>query len=141
MSGPVSNGLAQLEDALLEVGIDSAFVFSELQKSFDGVHLWLQTREDPNATTEFRRNVRARRQMLWDQLAALRPAWRELQLERDLADWRLEVGARELPSVARTHTIDGGRTSITRAQYDAWQQDQLLNVAYLTKPESRKASG
>lgn len=66
MSGPVSNSLAQLEDALFETGLDKDLIFNCIAGQLAAID---RERHGPQLNKELR-------QRLWDHLAILRPAWR-----------------------------------------------------------------
>lgn len=73
MSGPVSNSLAQLEDALLEAGLDKALICSALAAQLHAVD---QAYSGPRLNKELR-------QRLWDHCARFSPKWREITLGAD----------------------------------------------------------
>lgn len=74
MSGPVANGLAQLDDALLELGLDREVLVSALVTelhSLDAADLRLNP------------HVPQKRQRVWDHIAALWPTWRVITIGAD----------------------------------------------------------
>ncbi len=83
MSGPVVDGLAQLEDAATEAGLDLAFVFKQLENEIEKVDAWLEHARQPPPSYAFRRVIHVRRQKLWDQLAVLSPSWALRRVARD----------------------------------------------------------
>lgn len=90
MSGPVANGLAQLQDAALEAGLDLELVFQvflhQLRTQNDAIDAW-QTRRPPFTVLSIeRREIAQLRQELWDSLTVLRPSWGEDQIERDRSE-------------------------------------------------------
>lgn len=131
MSGPVSNSLAQLEDALLEAGLDKDVIISALVTELHSL-----------TAADVRLNpfVPQKRQRVWDHLAALWPDWRDMTivLEHEEAlraeRWRMEglsvVGWRPLNfglfhysaaprAVAIALGRGSGKTAMTQAAIDA----------------------
>jgi hypothetical protein len=92
----VSDGLAQLEDAMMEVGLDKSFIEMELEGLLKTLSqrlcldMWEQeaggSRVPPKGS--FRRLAYERRQKLWDALAVLKPGWRQGMIDRD---WDLSI--------------------------------------------------
>lgn len=94
MNGPVSNGHAQLEDALLELGLDSAILVAALVRWLDEVERMLEN--DRPGTGAFWDHA-TMRQRLWDHVAQLDPVRRGAFLLDDLHKATLEHIRREHP--------------------------------------------
>lgn len=104
LSGPVTNSLAQFEDAAIEAGIDVEFVFVVLQGELESKQLWLVERLKRAPGSPYVMQVLALRQRLWDQLARLRPKWSSERIEvehrealRLKATFDDEFGPEDLP--------------------------------------------
>lgn len=80
MSGPVSNSLAQLEDALLEAGLDRSFLVDLLVERLTALDEALRS---TLILAKTRPEMQVLRQRTWDHLAVLWPTWRAVTIGAD----------------------------------------------------------
>lgn len=87
MSGPVANGMAQLEDALTEMGLVKGVLILALMKAIRAEDDWQRRHPESHGA---KRIGAEDRQQLWDHIAVLLPDWTDAQLVADELDARHE---------------------------------------------------
>lgn len=108
MSGPVVNGLAQLEDALLEMGLEKELIFQALLCQLGAVSEHVEeVRQRVGGVPVPLLSIKRR---LWEHLAALRPVWGLDEIENDHAEANRLEGS---PAFHLRRWLVGGGVTIT----------------------------